>query len=164
VWTMKKKRFALRFSNENGFTLLESIFVLMVLSFIFSFFPPAVKMFGMAGDAFRPKEDDEWNLFVLQLRKEIRMSTACEAGQNRLTLNRDGKTVVYEPYGALLRRRVDDEGHQIVLQNVKNVKFTETAYGIELEVEFLDGTEETADFTFSQAHPVNLDEMGERHS
>lgn len=117
---MSKTRLVFRFGNEKGFTLLESVCVLFLVTSLFSLFPLAVKTFGTAGEAFRPEEDEEWNLFLMQLRKEIRVSSSCQAAQNTLKLNEAGRTVTYEPYRNSLRRRVDGEGHQIVLQNVRS--------------------------------------------
>lgn len=154
VSNMNKTRLAFRSSNEKGFTLLESVCVLFLVTSLFSLFPLAVKTFGTAGEAFRPEEDEEWNLFLMQLRKEIRVSSSCQAAQNTLKLNEAGRTVTYEPYRNSLRRRVDGEGHQIVLQNVRSIQFAATGNGVKVSAVYPNGAEKTAEMTFLSRHAL----------
>ncbi|WP_026314468.1 competence type IV pilus minor pilin ComGF [Heyndrickxia acidiproducens] len=138
-------------NNQKGFTLIESLFVLMVTATVFAMFPLALKTFGQVNAVLMPEETYEWNIFLIQLRKEIRMSEALSVdNSNTLRLRVDGRNVEYGQYRQLLRRTVDNEGHEIVLQNIKFVHVKETGSGVFMQVQFLDRSEETASFTFSR--------------
>jgi competence protein ComGF len=66
----------------------------------------------------------EWEVFCSQMKKEIRMSTNIQVVSNHLILTEDNGTVTFEKYENILRRRVNNSGHEVVLQNVSDVTFT----------------------------------------
>ncbi len=66
----------------------------------------------------------EWEVFCSQIKKEIRMSSHAEVLSARLILTKDSDTVIYEKYGSNLRRRVNSNGHEIILQNVSQYTFS----------------------------------------
>jgi competence protein ComGF len=66
----------------------------------------------------------EWDVFCSQIKKEIRMSSKAQLVGTSLVLTEDAGTIVYEKYGNVLRRRVNNTGHEVLLQNVSEVNFS----------------------------------------
>ncbi len=65
----------------------------------------------------------EWEVFISQIKKEVRMSTSVTVLNQTILLQKDGETIIYEKYGTNLRRRVDYKGHEILLQNIGSFQF-----------------------------------------
>lgn len=91
---------------------------------ILSFFPLIIKTYNHIQNSLSTDQDFEWNLFLIQLRKEIRTSDEWGLSGNKLNLFVNQEMVMYEQYGSSLRRRVDNKGHEVVLQNLKEIRFT----------------------------------------
>jgi competence protein ComGF len=111
-------------SNNYGFTLIEVLLALAILSTIVFFMGPIFQTILQNQGSERALQAMEWEVFSMQIKKEIRMSSKAEVVSGRLVLTKDGETVYYEKYGSYLRRRVNSLGHEIVLQNVANYSFT----------------------------------------
>lgn len=77
----------------------------------------------------------EWEVFISQVKKEVRMSDTITINHNRLLLNSNGKNIIYEQYGPSIRRRVDLKGHEIYLQNIKSVTFEKLNQGVKISVQ-----------------------------
>ncbi|WP_431522022.1 competence type IV pilus minor pilin ComGF [Guptibacillus hwajinpoensis] len=54
----------------------------------------------------------------------------------------DGSIVLYERYGTSIRRRVNGTGHEIVLQNVKEMECESLGRKVIIEVELINGKKE----------------------
>ncbi|MBS4173451.1 competence type IV pilus minor pilin ComGF [Bacillus sp. FJAT-49736] len=134
--------------NEGGFTLVESIFVLMIVVTILGIFPLIIKGFSHINQSLSTEVTFEWNTFLMQLRKEIRNSSDVGVAGDKLILYVNGEKVTYEQYGSLIRRRVHDSGHEVVLQKVKNAEFLIHDNKMELIVHFTNDRMETAAFSF----------------
>ena len=66
----------------------------------------------------------EWNIFIRQLDQEIQLASAWSLPNPKiLSLQSGAGQVTYEPYGEIIRRRVGGEGHEVILQKVKNYVF-----------------------------------------
>lgn len=66
----------------------------------------------------------EWNVFIRQLDQEIQQASTWSVPNPRiLSLQAGAERVTYESYGAIIRRRVGGEGHEVILQKVKNYSF-----------------------------------------
>lgn len=76
----------------------------------------------------------EWEVFLNQLKKEFRGSEFYSISDNRLILMIGTERTIFEKYGANIRRRVDSKGHEIVLQNIKSVRFEEGANSVCIEI------------------------------
>lgn len=85
----------------------------------------------------------EWEVFHSQLKKELRMSDGISI-HAKLTLERDGQSIVYEKYGQNIRRRVDLKGHEVVLQKVDQVSYTPIRNGVRIDVRDVFGNDHTA--------------------
>lgn len=76
----------------------------------------------------------EWEVFVLELKKETKKAQYIGVSNNKLFLYVDGRMVTYERYENSIRRRVDSTGHEVALQGVTNVDFTSCKNGFRIEV------------------------------
>jgi competence protein ComGF len=146
---MKINIIALRkIRNERGFTLVESIFTLMIAVMILSLIPLVIKAFNHIDISLSTEETYEWNTFLMQLRREIRNSEESNIVGNKLCLKVNGENVTYEQYGLLLRRRVNETGHEVVLQKVETATFSMVKNDISLKVTFTNDHQEIARFSF----------------
>nr|WP_306420362.1 competence type IV pilus minor pilin ComGF [Heyndrickxia oleronia] len=120
-----------------GFTLIECILTMLIISMIFLLFPLLIKTYEHINQSLSTEEDYEWNLFLIQLRKEMRESDGWDVSNNRLFLKRNNQMIMYEQYGNVLRRRVDSEGHEIVLQNINQVLFRVNDLKLQVHIQFI---------------------------
>lgn len=120
--------------NNDGFTMIE-----MLLSFsIFCLIATLIPLF------FRIILDDyslegriqwmEWEVFVNQLHKEIKLSDRVEIVNKDLKIWIDDEIVTVQKYNDVLRRRVNMTGHEVILQNVQSVQFTKGEDFVQIEV------------------------------
>ncbi|MDQ0269423.1 competence protein ComGF [Cytobacillus purgationiresistens] len=124
-----------KFMNDRGFTLLEMIFAFSVFFIIVSFLPLGLK-FIFQNQVFDSRmQHFEWQVFTNQLKKEMRMSDGFEVAVNRLTLLKDGSSISYEPYGSNIRRQVNLQGHEIVLQQVDIIQYERLSTGVKMTVQ-----------------------------
>lgn len=76
----------------------------------------------------------EWELFANQLKKEIQASNFVDVVNGELTLINGEETITFQHYQNLLRRRVDRKGHEVVLQNMKDIRFEKRTSSILIEM------------------------------
>ncbi|MDR6998727.1 competence type IV pilus minor pilin ComGF [Neobacillus niacini] len=109
--------------NEKAFTLIEAIFALAIFSILVFFMAPLMQII-LNNKAIQGEDQPmEWEIFCSQLKREIRTYSRVEVISGKLILTKDAETVQYERYGNNLRRRVNNSGHEIVLQNVSDAAF-----------------------------------------
>jgi competence protein ComGF len=85
-----------------------------------------------------PTKSYEWNLFTFQFRNEFKGSKEIEYGTESISFIKENKEVMYEKYGHSLRRRIDRKGHEIVLQDVRDLNVSPLGNGVQLTVTFTD--------------------------
>ncbi|MCQ6273718.1 ComGF family competence protein [Bacillus sp. V3B] len=120
--------------NNKGFTFVEMICAFSIFLMIVSFFPLCLRLLYQEGFVEERLQKMEWAVFIGQTKKEIRMSDKVSVVGNRLTLVKDGQSIIYERYGSNIRRRVNLKGHEITLQNIKTVTFEEVVNGVRISV------------------------------
>lgn len=118
-----KKTFA-NCLNEHAFTLVEMLFAFFIFTMIIFLISPVFSIMLQQNDRQRRLQMMEWEVFCSQIKKEIRMSTKAQVVNNRLFLTEDTGTIVFEKYENILRRRVNNTGHEVLLQNISDVNFT----------------------------------------
>jgi competence protein ComGF len=140
--------------NNRGFTFVEMICAFSIFLMIVSFFPLCLRLLSQDGFVEERLQKMEWEVFIGQTKKEIRMSDRVSVDSNRLTLVKDGQSIMYEQYGSAIRRRVNLKGHEIVLQNVKTITFQEVVNGVRIVI--------VDNFAQSETHTIRmlLDEEG----
>lgn len=120
--------------NNKGYVLLEMLLSFFIFTIILSLLFTPLRL--MLDRQFSEKElqDMEWELFILELKKETKMSQGIAVANNKLVLYVDGRVVTYEKYGSNIRRRVDSTGHEVALQGINSVEFTMQKNGFQVKV------------------------------
>ncbi|WP_275670710.1 competence type IV pilus minor pilin ComGF [Neobacillus notoginsengisoli] len=119
----KKKRYA-RKGSESGFSMAEMLLSLSAFCIIANLLVPAIFIMGNSTNrAERVLQDMEWEVFLSQSKKELRMSSSVEVQSGKLLLKNGKDVIIYEKYGSSLRRRVNLTGHEIIIQNISSVFF-----------------------------------------
>ncbi|SCA86743.1 DNA transport machinery protein ComGF [Bacillus glycinifermentans] len=140
---------ALRFSKQKGFTLLNVLLSLTVYMFIAGTAATIFQLFlspGVKKNEIRP---EEWTITAEQMQKECKEAVAVKVADNGQALemtNSSGDAVRYEPYQALIRKRVNSKGHVPMLQHVKRIAFRLQDHQVIIEAISLKGTQYRAAF------------------
>ena len=123
--------------NERGFTLVDMLLAFSIFLIIAAFIPLSINMIYRIGDVDDRIQRMEWEVFISQVKKEIRMSEYVEVdiNNNRLLLLKDGRQILYEKYSSNVRRRVDTKGHEILLQNIETLSFEKVIGGVKISVQ-----------------------------
>ncbi len=121
--------------NNKGFTIVEMIIAFSAFLFIASFIPLCFRLIYQDGFVEERLQSMEWEVFIGQAKKEIRMGKGIRVENNQLTFEKNGQSVLYERYGTNIRRRVDLKGHEIILQNIKSVTFEPIVNGVRISVQ-----------------------------
>jgi competence protein ComGF len=125
--------------NNKGFTLLDAMLSFLVFSIISLGFPLVIKGFEMIQKESVPPRYYEWNLFSQSLRTEMRGGSNFLISPEAVSYVSRGETIKYEQYQDSIRRRVDERGHEVVLQGVDSFEISEVPQGIRIEVIFEEG-------------------------
>lgn len=145
---MKKKKIV--FHHDGGFTLLEVILNIMLLSIIMLFVPLVFHSLKTIDQVIQIEEDYEWNLFLIGLRDELKSADHVHVIKPYLFIEQGPIKIQYVQHGLVIRRQVNNTGHEIVLQNVKSTHFTKNEGSLYIQVEFLSGIREDAYFKISK--------------
>ncbi|MDP4105665.1 MAG: competence type IV pilus minor pilin ComGF [Bacillota bacterium] len=133
IFFILKKVFA-KLQNEHAFTLVEMLFAFWVFTIIIFFISPLLSGMVQHHATSKRLQEMEWDVFSSQIKKEIRMSTKGQVVNNRLILTEDIGSVTFEKYDNILRRRVNNTGHEVLLQNVAEVNFSLLPNTVRVEV------------------------------
>jgi competence protein ComGF len=118
---------------QKGFTLIEALIAFSIGCTLLTFFPIVINMFYEQKKA--ELNEKEVELFFTQAGKEIREAiTLNETWRKLEIIKQDGKKVTYERYGTLIRRQVNEKGHEVMLQNVKRFSFFVNGPQVEIVV------------------------------
>ena len=115
---LKNQRGFAMLRKDNGFTMVEmliSLVVFMMLSIL------VTQMFFIVRENFGKQNQlhfKEWEIFTIQLKNEIRTSKSQSVSNNKLYLMTRGKVVTIERYKNIVRRQVEERGHEVMLQNI----------------------------------------------
>ncbi len=110
---------------DKGFTMLEVLFAMGLFSLLAFFMTSMLISINKWIEVEDVSVDRmEWNAFIRQLDQEIQQASAWSSlNPQILSLKAGAAQISYEPYGKIIRRRVGGEGHEVILQNVKNYSF-----------------------------------------
>ncbi|MGG5255071.1 competence type IV pilus minor pilin ComGF [Neobacillus sp. SM06] len=142
---MKKRRAYLEkpfagLLNNQGFTLIETLFALSVFATIVYFVLPLFQIMLPTRDLNRHLQEMEWDVFSNQIKREIHStSNAVTPNETTVIFTSEAGSVTYEKYNQTLRRQVNGTGHEILLQNVAAVSFRPVKNAIEITVTDLTG-------------------------
>lgn len=134
IYFIKPKKNVM-FLNNYGFTMLEMLFAFSIFLMLVSFLPLSFTFLFHDWKLEARTQRLEWNVFINQLKKEVRLADDAEVADGRVTLKIAGQNVAYEKYGSNIRRRVDLKGHEVVLQQVHSASYTSINGGLRITVE-----------------------------
>lgn len=120
--------------NNKGYILLEMLLCFFIFSIILSLLSIPLKHIVNSQISEIELQDMEWEVFILELKKEAKIAQNMDVSNNKLLLYVDSRVVIYEKYESSIRRRVDSTGHEVALQGVKNVEFKRDKNGFRIEV------------------------------
>ncbi|MFS1517941.1 competence type IV pilus minor pilin ComGF [Bacillus sp. SCS-151] len=126
--------------TAKGFTLIEVLLSLAIFLLIVAFLPTMISIIHPNYYNDDQINKQEWELFLQQARIELREAIAINVNSNTLYLTTSQqKTISYEQYKTILRRRVDETGHEVLIQNISSVIFRPVTEGIIIQVIDLSG-------------------------
>jgi competence protein ComGF len=125
--------------NNKGFTLLDALLSFFVFSIISLSFPLIMKGFETIKSDSIPPRYYEWNLFSESLGNEVWDTGDIMVSPERISFEKEGEWITYERYQNSMRRKVNDRGHEVVLQSIHSIAFSEVPQGIKVKVEFEGG-------------------------
>jgi competence protein ComGF len=132
--------------DEKGFTLIEALLSFSLFCMISLSMPLMMKGFSMIKQDLVPPRYYEWNLFHESVRNELKNAKDIKVMTNQISFIIDGETILYEKYNQSIRRRVNNRGHEIVLQTVDQVAFDVINQGVHVDLEFEGGEKVEGNF------------------
>lgn len=139
-------KFVLR--NDEGFTLLDALMSLLVFSIISLSFPMIMKAFVTIKSESVPPRYYEWNLFSESLRSELWGGVNIMVSPERFSFEKGGELITYERYQNSIRRKVNDRGHEVVLQSIHSITFSQVPQGVKVEIDFQKGERVESEFYY----------------
>jgi competence protein ComGF len=110
--------------SEKGFTLVEMLVSFTLFLIIVSFLPIIIPLAKQTYNPDFSMNEMEWEIFVNQLAMEYREAKEVGIHATTLTLKMENNQIItYERYEDKIRRRVDESGHEVVLQHIKNIMY-----------------------------------------
>ncbi|WP_198508040.1 competence type IV pilus minor pilin ComGF [Bacillus sp. FJAT-42315] len=134
------------FSSNKGFTLVESLLILMVFMMLAALFPMIYGTVYHVNEQLEPGRKSEWELFVIQLRKEMYNAQSWTPANDKLFYHQAGQKISIEQYQQSVRRRINGMGHEIMLKEVESIQFYWANETLCAKVVFTNGEEEQAQF------------------
>ena len=133
--------------DDKGFTLLELLFSLMLfltVTILTLQIAMAVQKHSIPDNGM---DYMEWELFLTDLQWEIRNAVSHETRSNKLYIIQNDRVVSFEQNGSNIRRRVDQTGHEVMLQRVHTFRIEKEEHAIVMAVTDALGQEFTAEFS-----------------
>lgn len=125
--------------NEEGFTLIESLFSLYILTFVTTLFIMLLStlFFKHNEQAIHPFELEN---AIIQIQNEYREANEWSVDKNSVQMTtRYDELVTYSLYNNLIRRQVAGRGHEVLLQNVSTLKCEQLDNGVKFIIIDLKG-------------------------
>lgn len=105
---------------NKGFTLSEVLLALLVFMIMASLILQIMLVVEPSQVKAKQLNKLEWELFINNVKREVRMGELITVKETKMYINHGETVISIEQYGTLLRRRVDNTGHEVMLHNVKN--------------------------------------------
>lgn len=141
---MEKHNFYLKKNKSkaifSGFTLMESLLALVVLSVICMLFSASIKNATVVTTQLKSEREKEWHIFVIQLENELKNCYYKKTEASKIILiNRKNDKHVWIEHKLGKIIKVENGGYQPLLTEVKQAEFTEENSVVMLKAKFEDG-------------------------
>lgn len=108
---------------NKGYTLIETVLALAGLTLLLSLSPLVIHVLNNSPNEIS-LDPHEVELFFIQANMEVKDSVKLYLNQEKLILLKsNGDEVSYVHYKNLIRRQVDNRGHEPLLNNIRDVQF-----------------------------------------
>ncbi|MGN1387135.1 MAG: competence type IV pilus minor pilin ComGF [Bacillus sp. (in: firmicutes)] len=134
--------------RENGFTLIEMLLSLTIMLIVAHLFLQSMFVVQPLQKNEREMNPLEWELFLHNLKRDIRMAESSSVAGNTLYYFTNGKQYSVSMYNNIMRRQADGKGHVIMLHNVGSFKAEETGRFIKVTVTDLSNKKYNANLLF----------------
>jgi competence protein ComGF len=134
--------------NNKGYTLIESLLSFTIFCMISLCIPLIMKGFSTIKNDLVPPHYYEWNLFNESLRYELWRGESVKVTPDKISFMVSGESISYEKYNHSIRRRVNNRGHEVVLQAVDSFSFASIIQGVHMDLEFVGGERVEGEFFY----------------
>lgn len=118
--------------NNQGYTLLNTLFAFSVFLLVISFFPVTIKIIKTE----TPTASYNIDLFFEYIQTEIAKAKQLSTSGSTLYLSMDDGTIIqFQKFNTNIRRQVDGLGNEFYLQNVTDVDYELVSNGVIVSVE-----------------------------
>ncbi len=127
--------------------MLESLIVLTVFTACAASIPLLYDGVYRTTEVGKAEKNTEWELFIIQLRNEMQISQGWHLSGTTLQYSAVGSNdsmVSISKYNDKIRRQVNGQGHEVLLQNVKSAIFSIEGGKVYIHVTFSNGEQEGA--------------------
>lgn len=134
VWNQLK-------TNQKGFTLVEVMTAFILVTLIVTVFMHAYTIWRHVDTSINNPTDQELLLFQMQLNRLFELETDFEISSKSGidTWSDDHQDVIsYSQYQGLIRRQVNNLGHEVLMQRITHFRVYDHPEGLELHLQ-LDG-------------------------
>lgn len=120
----RKVKYVKKLQNEKGFTLLETLFSLVLFLMIISISTSSIKSFVKRNYSYESVNRLELDNFIKEVQKEANKSISFTVHSELLLFEEFNQvSTSYRKYATIIRRQRLGLGHEIVLQNIRDIKF-----------------------------------------
>ncbi|MFD1018735.1 competence type IV pilus minor pilin ComGF [Thalassobacillus hwangdonensis] len=133
-------------NTANGFTFVEVILSLLVFSTLLALLSPIFPMLHLEN------EYDELNVrqFFTFIETEVNISNEVIITSNLLVFSSpDGEAITFETYGNSIRRQVNGSGHELLINGVNAIHYTDMGRWFTCRIETEEGKHYEAAFSKS---------------
>ena len=132
-WKKNKMR-----TKHKGFTLIECLLSLMILSSLLLLFSALINNIAVTTRYLKYTEEKEWQIFLIQIENELTDCTYESTTSNKITLKnkKNNHTVLIENKLQKIVK-VDNGGFHPLLINIKQALFSDKGNYIKMEVTFM---------------------------
>ncbi len=123
---IRKVKYVKKLQDEKGFTLLETLFSLVLFLIIISISTSSLKSFVKRNYNYESLNRLELDNFIKEVQKEANKSISFTVYPDMLLFEEFNQvTTSYRKYATIIRRQRLGAGHEIVLQNISDIKFVQ---------------------------------------
>ena len=140
--------------STGGFTLIEILLAFSIFSFLIIFIVHAIPLLKYHAYSNENVDQLHWEIFLNQVKREIRTVDQIYLYNRRMDCITDRRIIIYEQYGERLRRRVNYEGHEIILFNISQIEFEQINKGIKIKIVHKNGKTYEGDIYFPNEIPI----------
>ncbi|MUK87134.1 hypothetical protein GMD78_01810 [Ornithinibacillus sp. L9] len=124
-------------NNEKGFTMYSMLFILLLISIITPLLAYLVKTIDYESDYEEVSIQQFFHIIQNEMIKAVNVE---EVTTESITLLMPtGEIASIKKYNDLIRRQVNNQGHEVYVRNIKQINFKQLHYGIEIKLTTMHG-------------------------